>query len=117
MCIPAQPAYTCACVSIQGRLAQHSIHKYVAQRIPTTWKSPPRWQLERFRNPAAPADPPPSPTLVYALEQLQATLRMLSQHMDAVAFRALWRAVAVAANQLLFNDVVTEASFTYVVGG
>ncbi len=40
---------------------------------------------------------------------------MLSQHLDAVAFRELWRAVAVAANQLLFNDVVTEASFTYVV--
>ena len=76
-----------------------------------------RRQLQRFSDPAARADPPPSPPLVAGLEQLQATLRMLGEHLDAVAFRELWRAVAVAANQLLFNDVVTEATFSPAVRG
>lgn len=74
-----------------------------------------RRQLQRFSDLGAPADPPPSPALVAGLEQLQATLRMLGEHLDAVAFRDLWRAVAVAANQLLFNDIVTETTFAPAV--
>ena len=37
---------------------------------------------------------------------------MLSQHLDSVAFREVWRSAAIALNRLLYNDVATEAHFS-----
>ncbi len=47
-----------------------------------------------------------------ALEGLADQLARLSRHMDQVVFRDMWRAVAVAANRMMYNDVATEAQFS-----
>ena len=60
-------------------------------------------------------DPGPSPALAPAAAELAATLARLAAALDAVAFRDLWRAVAVAATRLLFNEVATEARFSPAV--
>lgn len=39
-------------------------------------------------------------------------LARLAAHLDAVAFREVWRAVAVALNRTLYNDIATEAAFS-----
>ena len=46
------------------------------------------------------------------LHELAANLQTLSISLDAVVFRDTWRAVAVAAMRLLFNDIATEAQFS-----
>lgn len=43
-------------------------------------------------------------------------LARLAGHLDAVCFREVWRAVAVALNRTLYNDVATEAGFSPQVG-
>lgn len=53
-----------------------------------------------------------SKELLRALEWLTSCLGMLSQHLDAVAFREVWRCAAIALNRLLYNDVATEAHFS-----
>lgn len=53
-----------------------------------------------------------SPRLAPALVGATDSLALLAANLDAVAFRDVWRAVAVAANRLLYNDVATEASFS-----
>lgn len=60
-------------------------------------------------------DPGPSPALAPAVAELAAALARLAGALDAVAFRDLWRAVAVAATRLLFNEVATEAHFSRAV--
>jgi hypothetical protein len=50
------------------------------------------------------------------LHELAANLQILSISLDAVVFRNVWRAVAVAAMRLLFNDIATEAWFSPEVG-
>ena len=60
-------------------------------------------------------DPGPSPALAPAVAELAAALARLAGALDAVAFRDLWRAVAVAATRLLFNEVATEARFSRAV--
>lgn len=60
-------------------------------------------------------DPGPSPALAPAIGELAAALARLAGALDAVAFRDLWRAVAVAATRLLFNEVATEAHFSRAV--
>jgi hypothetical protein len=47
-----------------------------------------------------------------ALEGLADQLSRLSRHMDQVVFRDMWRAVAVAANRFMYNDIATEAQFS-----
>ena len=65
------------------------------------------------RTPAARSSQPAvSERLLPALEGLAAALGRLALHLDAVAFRETWRAIAVAANRLLYNDVATEARFS-----
>ncbi len=53
-----------------------------------------------------------SKELLGALEWLASCLGMLSQHLDSVAFREVWRSAAIALNRLLYNDVATEARFS-----
>lgn len=53
-----------------------------------------------------------SARLASAVTGVADSLAVLAGHLDAVAFRDVWRAVAVAANRLLYNDVATEASFS-----
>ena len=53
-----------------------------------------------------------TPGLAPALAELGGALARLAAALDAVAFRDLWRAVAVAATRLLFNEVATEARFS-----
>ncbi len=60
-------------------------------------------------------DAGPSPGLAPALAELGGALARLAGALDAVAFRYLWRAVAVAATRLLFNEVATEARFSAAV--
>jgi hypothetical protein len=57
-----------------------------------------------------------SPRLSSAVTIAADTLSLLAAHMDAVVFREVWRAFAVAANRLLYNDVATEAGFSQEVG-
>ncbi|KAK9861218.1 hypothetical protein WJX84_003647 [Apatococcus fuscideae] len=54
-----------------------------------------------------------SKELVRALEWLAGCLDLLSQHLDAVAFREVWRCAAIALNRLMYNDVATEARFSH----
>ncbi|KAL4536055.1 hypothetical protein Ndes2526A_g05602 [Nannochloris sp. 'desiccata'] len=56
--------------------------------------------------------PGPSPSLLPAADGLQTLLQALSSHLDAVLFRDVWRAIALAVNYALFNDVATEAEFS-----
>ena len=46
------------------------------------------------------------------LNELAAALYTLSISLDAVVFRDTWRAVAIAAMRLLYNEVATEAQFS-----
>ena len=46
---------------------------------------------------------------------LVADLQRMVGLLDAVLFRELWRAVAVATTRTLFNDVVTECFFSQQV--
>uniref|UniRef100_A0A061SJF9 Uncharacterized protein n=1 Tax=Tetraselmis sp. GSL018 TaxID=582737 RepID=A0A061SJF9_9CHLO len=46
------------------------------------------------------------------VQQLQETLHRLSGMLDSVVFREVWRAVAAAVNQILYNDIATEAQFS-----
>ena len=54
----------------------------------------------------------PSPKLLPAADGLQHLLRALSFHLDAVIFRDVWKAVALAVNYAIFNDIATEAAFS-----
>lgn len=60
--------------------------------------------------------PPPAPcasrTLLVAADALAGTLRALGASLDAVAFRDVWRAVALAVNAAAYNEVATEALFS-----
>mmetsp|Transcript_34775 Transcript_34775/g.98590 ORF Transcript_34775/g.98590 Transcript_34775/m.98590 type:complete len:731 (-) Transcript_34775:17-2209(-) len=47
-----------------------------------------------------------------AVQQLQEALHRLSGLLDTVLFREMWRAVATAVNQILYNDIATEAQFS-----
>lgn len=53
-----------------------------------------------------------SPRLAPAITAAAQGLARLAVHLDAVAFREVWRAVAVALNRMLYNDVATEAAFS-----
>ena len=67
---------------------------------------------------AAAAGPPaPSPAMLLAADSLQQLLRALAQHLDAVVFRDVWKAVALAVNYALYNEVATEALFSAQVSG
>ena len=55
----------------------------------------------------------PSPSLLPAADGLQSLLHDVASRLDAVVFRDVWRAVAVAVNSAFFNDVATEATFSY----
>ena len=46
------------------------------------------------------------------LNELAAALYTLSISLDAVVFRDTWRAVAIAAMRLLYNEIATEAQFS-----
>lgn len=46
------------------------------------------------------------------LNELAAALYTLSISLDAVVFRDTWRAVAIAAMRLLYNEIATEAHFS-----
>ena len=46
------------------------------------------------------------------LNELAAALYTLSVSLDAVVFRDTWRAVAIAAMRLLYNEIATEAQFS-----
>jgi hypothetical protein len=52
---------------------------------------------------ASPGNPP--------FHSLPATPDLL-QHLDSVVFRDVWKAVALAVNYALFNEVATEALFS-----
>lgn len=54
-----------------------------------------------------------SPQLRSALIALDETLRLLSTQLDAVVFRETWKAIAVAINRELYNEVATEAKFSF----
>ena len=56
-----------------------------------------------------------SPQLLRALTGLDDTVKLLSCNMDAVVFRETWKAIAVAVNRHLYNEVATEARFSYQV--
>jgi hypothetical protein len=68
----------------------------------------------RRQPPSSALQPPagPSPRLLAAADGLQRTLGALGAHLDAVAFRDVWRAAALAVNYAFFNDVATEARFS-----
>lgn len=53
-----------------------------------------------------------SPRLAPAVTAAAEGLARLAANLDAVAFREVWRAVAVALNRTLYNDVATEAAFS-----
>lgn len=57
-----------------------------------------------------------SPQLKPALLALDETLKLLASELDAVVFRDTWKAIAVAINRELYNDVATEAKFSFQVG-
>ena len=57
-----------------------------------------------------------SPQLKPALLALDDTLKLLASELDAVVFRDTWKAIAVAINRELYNDVATEAKFSFQVG-
>lgn len=61
---------------------------------------------------AEPEAPGTSRVMLEAADRLQALLRALACHLDAVAFLDIWRAVALAVNYSLYNDVATEALFS-----
>mmetsp|Transcript_2464 Transcript_2464/g.6228 ORF Transcript_2464/g.6228 Transcript_2464/m.6228 type:complete len:730 (-) Transcript_2464:212-2401(-) len=48
-----------------------------------------------------------------ALHYLEDALMRLAGVLDAVVFRQTWRAVAAAINQILYNDIATEAQFSW----
>ena len=54
----------------------------------------------------------PSVRLRDGLNELSASLHILSVNLDAVVFRDTWRAVAIAVMRLLYNEVATEAQFS-----
>jgi len=56
-----------------------------------------------------------SPQLLRALVGLDESVKLLSSSMDAVVFRETWKAIAVAVNRRMYNDVATETKFTYQV--
>ena len=58
------------------------------------------------------SDGEPSVRLRDGLNGLAAALYTLSISLDAVVFRDTWRAVAIAAMRLLYNDIATEAQFS-----
>eukprot|EP00884_Botryococcus_braunii_P018181 jgi/Botrbrau1/5046/Bobra.37_1s0012.1 len=75
------------------------------------YRKPPN--LETFAQPGPdPSGDEVSLKLKPALEGLAATLALLADHMDQVVFREMWRAVAVAANRMMYNEIATEARFS-----
>ena len=56
-----------------------------------------------------------APQLQRALIGLNDSVQLLSSSMDAVVFRETWKAIAVAINRRMFNDVATETRFSYQV--
>lgn len=59
----------------------------------------------------------PSRHMLTAADAMQHLLRVLGNHLDAVVFRDVWKAMAVAVNYAMFNDVATEAPFSPQVRG
>ncbi|KAK9853117.1 hypothetical protein WJX84_011625 [Apatococcus fuscideae] len=70
-----------------------------------------RSHLDNFAS-TGPRPGGPSRELSGGLDWLAGCLSMLSQHLDSVAFREVWRSAAIALNRLLYNDVATEAHFS-----
>lgn len=56
-----------------------------------------------------------SPQLQRALIGLDDAVKLLSASMDAVVFRETWKAIAVAINRHMYNEVATESKFSYQV--
>lgn len=56
-----------------------------------------------------------SPQLQRALIGLDDAVKLLSANMDAVVFRETWKAIAVAINRHLYNEVATETRFSHQV--
>lgn len=56
-----------------------------------------------------------SPQLQRALIGLDDAVKLLSASMDAVVFRETWKAIAVAINRHLYNEVATETRFSHQV--
>ena len=46
------------------------------------------------------------------VDDLQTDLARLSQVLDAVLFRDMWKGLAAALNRLVFNGLITEARFS-----
>ncbi|KAK9817674.1 hypothetical protein WJX72_000495 [[Myrmecia] bisecta] len=90
------------------KLAKAVALKLTDDSIPYRRKS----NLEEFLHAEADSQGRVSKRLQPALDALQMAVAMLSQHMDAVVFRDMWRAAAVAVNRLMYNDVATEARFS-----
>ncbi|KAL3137392.1 hypothetical protein ABBQ32_006915 [Trebouxia sp. C0010 RCD-2024] len=57
-----------------------------------------------------------SPQLQRALIGLDDAVKLLSASMDAVVFRETWKAIAVAINRHLYNEVATETKFSHQGG-
>lgn len=72
--------------------------------------APPGQQQQQPDQLSPPAGP--SARLLPAAHGLQRLLEELSHHLDAVIFRDVWRAAALAVNYAMFNDVATEAAFS-----
>ena len=56
-----------------------------------------------------------SPQLLRALVGLDDSVKLLASSMDAVVFRETWKAIAVAINRQMYNEVATETRFSYQV--
>lgn len=56
-----------------------------------------------------------SPQLLRALVGLDDSVKLLANSMDAVVFREIWKAIAVAINRQMYNEVATETRFSYQV--
>ncbi|GAB4820726.1 hypothetical protein N2152v2_007772 [Parachlorella kessleri] len=62
--------------------------------------------------------PSVSPLMLVAADKMVQMLNLLSQvptwlqHLDSVVFRDVWKAVALAVNYALFNELATEALFS-----
>ena len=56
-----------------------------------------------------------SPQLQRALIGLDDAVKLLSGSMDAVVFRDTWKAIALAINRHLYNEVATETRFSHQV--
>lgn len=58
------------------------------------------------------SQPSASPTVMKLAEQIQALLRRLALHLDAIVYRDIWKSVALSVNAAIFNEIATEAVFS-----